>query len=344
MLMRICPDCKQTSEAWEVVCHHCGFPDLQSEGIEVEVDKSSENQGSSHSSDLNKFTKTSTPSSPSNILAVIKNKRVIVLGLTLTVAISAYLYFSREKTLEANATDNSQLAAQETPEDTSDNSPVISEDNAVFEAPPEETNVEKAIRVTSENQHHFTMSAEMTMTDFFEDRQRENAKTDPSMTISGFKWVGESLSDNPNKVKVEYQSYPTAVTCRWYWLVDLSTHQISIMDSNQDGYAFKTLSFTPNNVSYSSSTASNQASTYWYKNVSLNESHLEGKSAWELLVMRNEIVARHGRSFTYKPLQSHFNSQTWYQINPGYSTNMLTPIERNNMETILQYEKKMDYM
>ena len=212
-MLKRCPDCNKTSEAWEVACNHCGFPALQSEGINVAIDtitESPKNQGSSQSSDLNKLANTSTPSSTANILTFMKSHRAIVLGLTLTLAVASYVYLSREKAFEGNATDNSQLVSEEIPE-------TVPEDSPVFEAPPAETNVEKAIRVTSENQHHFMMGDDMTMIAFFEDRQRQNAKTDPSMTISEFRWVGESLSDNPNKVKVEYQSYPTEVTCRWYW-------------------------------------------------------------------------------------------------------------------------------
>lgn len=99
----------------------------------------------------------------------------------------------------------------------------------------------------------------------------------------------------------------------------------------------------PKNFSYAKSSNASQSS-YWYKNIRLNESHLRGKSAWDLLVMRNQIVARHGRSFSYKPLQNYFNAQSWYRVNRSYSDGMLTAIEKYNMETILKYEKKMGYM
>jgi hypothetical protein len=84
--------------------------------------------------------------------------------------------------------------------------------------------------------------------------------------------------------------------------------------------------------------------SYWYRNTVLTEAHLAGKTAWELLVMRNQIYARYGRRFTYKPLQDFFQQQSWYQINPRYSDNLLSPIEKRNAGTIMNYEKKMGYM
>jgi hypothetical protein len=44
----------------------------------------------------------------------------------------------------------------------------------------------------------------------------------------------------------------------------------------------------------------------------LIEHDLQGKSKWELEVMRNEIFARHGRPFRRPALQKYFESQLWY--------------------------------
>lgn len=54
--------------------------------------------------------------------------------------------------------------------------------------------------------------------------------------------------------------------------------------------------------------------------------------------LRNEIFARHGRTFKDPLLQSYFASQEWYHPNPRFDLSMLTPIERANVETIQRYE------
>jgi hypothetical protein len=43
-----------------------------------------------------------------------------------------------------------------------------------------------------------------------------------------------------------------------------------------------------------------------------SEADLEGKSTWELDVMRNEFFARHGYVFKRTDLAAHFNAQSWY--------------------------------
>ena len=54
--------------------------------------------------------------------------------------------------------------------------------------------------------------------------------------------------------------------------------------------------------------------------------------------LRNEIFARHGRTFKDPHLQSYFASQEWYHPDPKFSLNSLTPIERKNVNFILAYE------
>jgi hypothetical protein len=44
----------------------------------------------------------------------------------------------------------------------------------------------------------------------------------------------------------------------------------------------------------------------------LTSADLQGKSSWDLDVLRNEIYARHGRRFANPRLQSYFESQPWY--------------------------------
>jgi hypothetical protein len=56
--------------------------------------------------------------------------------------------------------------------------------------------------------------------------------------------------------------------------------------------------------------------------------------------LRNEIFARHGRTFKDTQLQSYFASQEWYHADPAFDLKMLTPIERANVQTIQQYEAR----
>lgn len=57
-------------------------------------------------------------------------------------------------------------------------------------------------------------------------------------------------------------------------------------------------------------------------------------------VLRNEIFARHGRTFKLKNLQRVFINQSWYKPSPNYSDKLLNEYERRNIEFILEYEKK----
>lgn len=72
----------------------------------------------------------------------------------------------------------------------------------------------------------------------------------------------------------------------------------------------------------------------------VKESDLRGKSAWQLTVMRNEIVARHGRPFSDPALRSHFNAQSWYSVDPDYSDRHLEPWERKSMQAIQDYQDR----
>lgn len=56
--------------------------------------------------------------------------------------------------------------------------------------------------------------------------------------------------------------------------------------------------------------------------------------------LRNEIFARHGRTFKDANLQSYFASQEWYHADARFSLKSLTPIERKNVDFILAYEAR----
>jgi hypothetical protein len=71
-------------------------------------------------------------------------------------------------------------------------------------------------------------------------------------------------------------------------------------------------------------------------------------SSWELILMRNEIYARHGWVFRRADLRNHFEKQPWYRpkgtLDNREAANRLanaelTPLERQNVKAILQYEQ-----
>jgi hypothetical protein len=73
----------------------------------------------------------------------------------------------------------------------------------------------------------------------------------------------------------------------------------------------------------------------------LNVSELQGRSSWELNILRNEIYARHGRRFDDHALQSYFDSQPWYRgtFAPNrFREDWLTPVERANATLIREYQ------
>jgi len=74
------------------------------------------------------------------------------------------------------------------------------------------------------------------------------------------------------------------------------------------------------------------------------ESYLEGFTAEECRLARNEIYARHGKIFKDEALQEYFNSKSWYT--PEYEdvpNSMLNDWELANIDTIVNYEKAMGY-
>lgn len=67
-------------------------------------------------------------------------------------------------------------------------------------------------------------------------------------------------------------------------------------------------------------------------------------SEWDLLVSRNSIYARYGRTFTYPPLHNYFNGFEWYVPNPKYHDDMLSETDKHNIRVIQAQEKAKGYM
>ena len=71
----------------------------------------------------------------------------------------------------------------------------------------------------------------------------------------------------------------------------------------------------------------------------LNDNDLKGMSKKELRLMRNEIMARHGYTFTSNDLKKHFEKELWYfPLFKDVSKN-LSSIESKNVTFIQQHEK-----
>ena len=80
--------------------------------------------------------------------------------------------------------------------------------------------------------------------------------------------------------------------------------------------------------------------------VLLTDADLEGLSQGELRIARNEIYARHGRTFDDPQLQAYFDACDWYEgtISPSdFQDSSLSEIERANRALIVAYEEEKGY-
>lgn len=78
----------------------------------------------------------------------------------------------------------------------------------------------------------------------------------------------------------------------------------------------------------------------------LSRSDLEGMTAEECKIARNEIYARHGRKFRDEELQAYFNACDWYEgtIEPDdFKETDLNEIEIANKDLIVAYEEEKGY-
>lgn len=69
----------------------------------------------------------------------------------------------------------------------------------------------------------------------------------------------------------------------------------------------------------------------------------ESLSGNDLMLLRNIIFAKHGYAFKKRPLRIYFESQPWYIPVSTNVKNELTYIEKENIKTILRYEKYNEY-
>ena len=68
---------------------------------------------------------------------------------------------------------------------------------------------------------------------------------------------------------------------------------------------------------------------------------LRGLSLHELRLLRNEVYARHGRTFKSQWLMQYFFSQPWYQPLDTFNDEDLSGADKQNVETIVAYENRI---
>jgi hypothetical protein len=78
-----------------------------------------------------------------------------------------------------------------------------------------------------------------------------------------------------------------------------------------------------------------------FENRLISAQMLHGLSLYELRLLRNEVYARHGRSFQAPWLAQYFFSQPWYQPDDNFKDEQVTGSEKTNVETIVAYEKQI---
>jgi len=78
-----------------------------------------------------------------------------------------------------------------------------------------------------------------------------------------------------------------------------------------------------------------------FENKLISEPMLHGLSLNELRLLRNEVYARHGRQFQAPWLSQYFFSQPWYQPDEKFKDEDLSGPDKQNVETIVAYEKKI---
>jgi hypothetical protein len=71
----------------------------------------------------------------------------------------------------------------------------------------------------------------------------------------------------------------------------------------------------------------------------LNSSELYNFSQWDLKIMRNEIFARHGYIFQTLEMRDYFLKQNWYEPRYYDVNNMLSKVEKANIDLIKRFEK-----
>lgn len=72
----------------------------------------------------------------------------------------------------------------------------------------------------------------------------------------------------------------------------------------------------------------------------INETEIQGRSKAELRVMRNEVYARHGRTFQAPDLNAYFTAKPWYSQNPNYDDSLLSEVDKQNVNILQEHEDR----
>lgn len=70
----------------------------------------------------------------------------------------------------------------------------------------------------------------------------------------------------------------------------------------------------------------------------LKSADLTACSAWDLMIARNSIYARHGRPFQMQVVRDYFLSWPWYKPDATYQDTRLSQLENFNINLILKAE------
>ena len=79
----------------------------------------------------------------------------------------------------------------------------------------------------------------------------------------------------------------------------------------------------------------------WTSSREVTDDDLRGLSNWELTLMREEISARRRKPFIEHHIRSYFLRQSWYSPNYSFDERWLMPLERFNINQILNYQKRV---
>lgn len=80
----------------------------------------------------------------------------------------------------------------------------------------------------------------------------------------------------------------------------------------------------------------------------ITEWELDSYTRDEIVLIRNEIYARHGYNFSDANIRAYFESQSWYRPVAGlnastFDTSVFNDYERTNLDTIINYEQEMGW-
>ena len=115
-----------------------------------------------------------------------------------------------------------------------------------------------------------------------------------------------------------------------------------------DGNTSSDIALDTNSVG--SSNLSDDGADYLYPSDSkyITDDELSQFTRDEIVLIRNEVYARHGCNFNNTDIRAYFESQSWYHPVDGlnasnFDSSILNDYELTNIDTILAYEQKMGW-